>query len=469
MEINETEIKGVYIVEPAVFGDNRGWFTESYSAASFAKAGLNYDFVQDNHSYSARKGVLRGLHFQNNPMAQTKLVRCTRGSILDVAVDIRRGSDTYLKYVTAVLSAENKRQLLVPRGCAHGFVTLEDDSEVQYKTDNFYSKEHDRGIRFDDPAIGVPWNTDNPVLSDKDGNSPLLKDSDCNFTIKVLVTGAKGQLGHDMLSLLREKGYECLGADIDEFDITDAAATDTFIRAYAPDVVVHCSAYTAVDKAESDAERCCAVNVTGSKNIARVCAAIGAKLVYISTDYVYGGGGDAPHETDAPKNPAGVYARTKLAGEVACAAHVKKLFVVRTSWVFGTNGNNFVKTMLRLADEKKELNVVNDQTGSPTYSADLAAFLFHLINTDKYGTYNFCNEGFCTWYDFAAEIFRLFGKKVKLNAVTSAQYKTAATRPANSRLSKKTLIDCGYPPPPHWTDALTRYKAELQAVKKEKE
>lgn len=181
MKVIDTEIKEVKIIEPDCFGDHRGWFMESYSLEKFKNAGIDVVFTQDNHSFSAAKGTLRGLHFQNHPMAQTKLVRCTKGKILDIAVDIRKNSSTYMKWISVELSEENKKQLLIPQGFAHGFVTLTDDVEVQYKVDNGYSKEHDRGIRFDDPSIGVKWGIENPILSEKDIHAPLLKDSDANF------------------------------------------------------------------------------------------------------------------------------------------------------------------------------------------------------------------------------------------------------------------------------------------------
>ena len=181
MKLINTELDGVYILEARIFGDNRGWFLESYSYKVFKEIGLDINFVQDNHSYSALKGTLRGLHFQNHPMAQTKLVRCTRGKILDVAVDLRKGSPTYKKWIAVELSDENKRQLLIPKGFAHGFLTLTDNVEVQYKVDEYYSKEHDRSIRYDDPEIGINWGIINPILSNKDKYAPFLKDSDCNF------------------------------------------------------------------------------------------------------------------------------------------------------------------------------------------------------------------------------------------------------------------------------------------------
>ena len=177
----DTKIPGVYIIEPQVFGDHRGYFMETYSTKAFADIGITNEFVQDNQSFNAKKGTLRGIHFQNAPMAQAKLVRVTKGAVLDVAVDLRKGSPTYKQWVGVELSAENKRMLFIPRGFGHGFVTLTDDVEFCYKVDNLYSKECDRGIRFNDPEIGVNWGVTDPVLSQKDTTSPMLKDSDCNF------------------------------------------------------------------------------------------------------------------------------------------------------------------------------------------------------------------------------------------------------------------------------------------------
>lgn len=181
MNLEKTGIEGLYVVEPSVYGDNRGWFMESYSAKSFEKFGLCFDFVQDNHSMSLQKGTLRGLHFQNNPKAQTKLVRCTQGKILDVAVDLRKGSPTYLKWFAIELSEQNKKQLLIPKGFAHGFLTLTDNVQVQYKVDEYYCPDLDRSIRYDDPDIRIDWPIDNPILSDKDKNAPFLRESDINF------------------------------------------------------------------------------------------------------------------------------------------------------------------------------------------------------------------------------------------------------------------------------------------------
>lgn len=181
MTLNETAINGVFEIEPKIFGDNRGWFYESYSKEKFAKLGITNEFIQDNRSFSAQKGTLRGLHCQKNPMAQAKLITCLKGAILDVAVDIRKGSPTYMKWIAVELNEENKKMLLIPKGCLHGFVTLTDNVEVTYKVDELYSPENDRSIRFDDPAFGVEWGCENPVLSEKDKNAPLYCDSDVDF------------------------------------------------------------------------------------------------------------------------------------------------------------------------------------------------------------------------------------------------------------------------------------------------
>ena len=265
--------------------------------------GLKVDFVQDNHSFSASKGTLRGLHFQLDPKAQTKLVRCTSGRILDVAVDLRKGSPTYKEWVAVELSSDNKRQLLIPKGFAHGFLALTGNVEVQYKVDEYYAPELDRSVRFDDPEIGIHWGIENPILSDKDRNAPLLRDSDVNFSIKVLVTGASGQLGYDVVKRLKELGIPVLSTDRSTLDVTDKVQVQTYLGAQHPDVVIHCAAYTAVDKAEDERQICYAVNVEGTRNIAETVREIGAAIVYISTDYVFDGSGKEPHSEDQSTSP----------------------------------------------------------------------------------------------------------------------------------------------------------------------
>ena len=279
--------------------------------------------------------------------------------------------------------------------------------------------------------------------------------------MKILVTGYNGQLGYDVVKELNSRSVECRGVDREDFDITDRDETVGYICDYAPDAIIHCAAYTAVDRAEDDEENCRKVNADGTENIAVACEKLRAKMLYVSTDYVYGGDGEAPFETDSPTNPKNVYGVTKLEGEKAVMKYTDKFFIVRTSWVFGINGSNFVKTMLRLGDEKENLNVVCDQVGSPTYTPDLARLICDLIVTEKYGIYHGTNENFCSWAEFAAEIMKLGGKKTVINPVPSSEYPTKAERPHNSRLSKKCLDEAGIKRLPTWQDALKRFLKEM--------
>lgn len=275
--------------------------------------------------------------------------------------------------------------------------------------------------------------------------------------MKILVTGAKGQLGYDVCKVLLDRNIEHIGVDIADFDITDAVATEAYIKQYRPDAVIHCSAYTAVDKAEDEPELCYKVNVDGTKNIAQVCRQINAKMMYISTDYVFPGTGEHPYEVEDATGPLSVYGKTKLQGELAVKELVQKYFIARISWVFGSNGNNFMETMLRLGKEREEISVVADQIGSPTYTADLAPLLCDMIATDKYGTYHATNEGYCSWAEFAEEIFRVAGYPTKVKYISTEEYPTRAIRPKNSRMSKIKLEQKDFSYLNDWKSAVKRY------------
>ena len=279
--------------------------------------------------------------------------------------------------------------------------------------------------------------------------------------MKVLVTGVGGQLGYDVIKELEKRNIDCIGVDRAEFDITDFEASHKFITDYMPDAVIHCSAYTAVDKAEDEPELCYLVNAVGTENIAKICKEIDAKMVYISTDYVFDGTKDGYYDVNDIPNPINVYGKTKLAGEKVVQEFLDKYFIVRISWVFGINGNNFVKTMLRLGKERSVLNVVDDQIGSPTYTADLAPLLVDMIHTDKYGIYNATNEGECSWAEFAEEIFKVAGMNVKVNHITTDEYLAKARRPINSRMSKKCIENVFYKLP-YYQKALIRYFEEFK-------
>jgi len=279
--------------------------------------------------------------------------------------------------------------------------------------------------------------------------------------VKVLVTGVGGQLGYDIIKKLEERHIDCIGTDREEFDITDLETAHRFITNYMPDAVIHCSAYTAVDKAEDEPKLCHLVNAVGTENIAKICKEIDAKMIYISTDYIFDGTKDGYYEVNDIPNPINVYGKTKLAGEKIVQEILDKYFIVRISWVFGINGNNFVKTMLRLGKERSELNVVADQIGSPTYTADIAPLLIDMIQTDSFGIYHATNEGECSWAEFAEEIFRIAGMNVKINHITTDDYPTKAQRPMNSRMCKDSLVNYGFYKLPSWRIALKKYLENL--------
>ena len=303
--------------------------------------------------------------------------------------------------------------------------------------------------------------------------------------MKVFVTGACGQLGHDLINELSKRNIECMGSDLApsysgvqdgsaattapyvSVDITDADAVMKAVEAYAPDAVVHCAAWTAVDAAEDDDKKDIveAVNVKGTANIADACGKTGAKMLYLSTDYVFDGQGETPWDPDCTDYaPLSVYGKSKLGGELAVREKLEKYFIVRIAWVFGLNGKNFIATMLRLSETHDELSVVCDQIGTPTYTYDLSRLLVDMILTDKYGTYHATNEGgYISWADFAEAIMQEAGKKTVIKRVTTAEYGLSkAARPFNSRLDKSKLVKNGFKPLPDWRDALRRYLKEIE-------
>lgn len=279
--------------------------------------------------------------------------------------------------------------------------------------------------------------------------------------MKVLVTGVNGQLGHDVMIHLQLQGIEAVGVDIQDFDLTEEEEVMNYVRKVQPTAIIHCAAYTAVDKAESEPARCCRINGEGTRNLVRAAISVKAKMMYVSTDYVFPGEGAEPYETMDPKGPQNIYGQSKLQGEMAVISEMTACFIVRTSWVYGVNGSNFVKTMLRLGAERDSVNVVCDQIGSPTFSYDLARCLVDLIQTTKYGVYHATNEGFCSWAEFAEAIMEKAGLSCKVHPVLTSQYKTAARRPLNSRMSKDSLDKAGVARLPQWEDALGRYLAEI--------
>lgn len=276
---------------------------------------------------------------------------------------------------------------------------------------------------------------------------------------KVLVTGAAGQLGQDMMAELKKRGHTAIGVDVDEMDITDEEKVMEVISRIRPQAVIHCAAFTAVDAAQDQEDLCRQINAKGTDYVTKACEAVSCKMIYLSTDYVFEGTGERPWEPeDEVKKPLNVYGQTKYEGEQAVRNRTSRYFIVRTAWVFGPHGKNFVRTMLNLAKKYDRITVVNDQFGTPTYTPDLAVLLADLMETEKYGIYHATNEGdYISWYEFACEIFKLAGKEISVVPVSSEEYAAKAKRPKNSRLSKKKIRENGLKPLPQWKDALQRF------------
>lgn len=284
--------------------------------------------------------------------------------------------------------------------------------------------------------------------------------------MKALVTGVKGQLGFDVVNELKNRGHDAVGVDIEEMDITDPESVSRVIGEAAPDVVIHCAAWTAVDAAEDpeNIAKVRAVNAGGTRNIAQVCKKLDCKMMYISTDYVFNGQGTQPWQPDCKDYaPLNVYGQTKLEGELAVANTLEKYFIVRIAWVFGKNGSNFIKTMLNVGKKHDTVRVVSDQIGTPTYTLDLARLLVDMAESEKYGYYHATNEGgYISWYDFTCEIYKQAGYATRVVPVTTAEYGLSkAARPFNSRLDKSKLAENGFQPLPAWQEALQRYLKEI--------
>lgn len=393
---------------------------------------------------------------------------------------MRKDSPTYGKSTAVELTPENGRLLYVPRGFAHGYVALEDKSLFEYYVDNTYMPRMEDGILWNDPALNIDWDgilakcgATEPTLSAKDKVRKTLAENTCEFRRepkRYLITGYKGQLGYDIVRELEARGeHDYLALDIDEMDITNRESVMNIVKKYNPDVIFHCAAWTAVDKAQEESlrDKVYDINVNGTKNLVDSSLEVGAKMIYMSTDYVFDGTKDGVYTEEDKVNPKSVYGETKHKGEEEVRRNPNH-FITRISWVFGINGNNFIKTMLKLSDNHKVLTVVDDQVGSPTYTVDLAKLLVEMAQTDKYGTYNVNNEGYCSWAEFAKYIMEINGKDTEIKPVTTEEYyegkdtTNVAYRPRNSKLDKSKLEENGFERLPSWQDATKRYCKELR-------
>ena len=463
----ETGIEGLYILEPTVFGDERGFFLETYNKKEFEEIGIFDEFVQDNHSKS-KKGVLRGLHFQTRH-SQGKLVRVIKGSVYDVAVDIRKGSSTFGKWYGIELSAENKKMFFIPKGFAHGFLTLEDDTEFQYKCTDFYAPQYDSGIMWNDKDININWNfekyglkEEDIVLSEKDKKHQSFKEyTEKYIGENVLLTGADGQLGQDFQKLFDKSGIKYTATDYKELDVTNKEKVKEFVNSNNFTMIINCAAYNNVDKAEEEPEKCYALNSHGPKYLAEICKEKNIVFVTYSTDFVFDGEKEIPYTEEDIPNPLSIYSKAKLEGE-KYSLEYEKSFVIRTSWVFGMGNNNFCKQVINWSKGKDKLRIVDDQISSPTYSKDLAEYSWKLVQTDKYGLYHLSNDGEASKFEQAQYILKKIGWKGILERAKTEDFPLPAKRAEYSKLDSSKIEKIINKKIPHWKTGIDRFLEEMK-------
>jgi dTDP-4-dehydrorhamnose reductase/dTDP-4-dehydrorhamnose 3,5-epimerase len=442
MVVIKTEFKDLYIIKPNIYNDDRGHFLETFNEDEFKdKTGLEIKFVQDNESES-KLGVLRGLHYQEGISAQSKLVRAVEGLVLDVVVDMRPDSDMFGKTFRIVLSSEDKTQLFIPKGFAHGFISLSKKSTFAYKCDNYYSAEF--GVTLDafDPSLNIDWvlPKDEILRSEKDAKDYLSWDE--AIKKKVLVIGI-GQLGKCIMDEGFDNEMNITYLTSEMLDITNEKHICEYFKKYHYDYVVNGAAYTNVDKAEVDNEINTDVNAWGPFYLATACKKYNMTFIHISSDYVFDGTQKVPYTEKDKLNPLNNYGKAKAKAEFAIEGMLDKYYILRTSWLFSEHGNNFVKTILKLGYEHDKIEVVGNQVGKPTYAGDLALFiLVGLIMNDPkaYGLYHFAGEDEVSWYEFANIIIER--TRMMTDVVRNDNYGTVlAERPRYSVLDTKHLED----------------------------
>ena len=451
MEIIYTKIPGVLLIKTQKFEDNRGWFMETFNESNQL---FDFKDAQDNVSFTKHKGTIRGMHLQIKDASQGKIVTCLKGKLIDVVYDLREESPTYLQKATFELSDENNYLLLIPRGLAHGFQTLSDDVLFMYKCDNVYNKLSERCISYLDKTLNMDWPIKDVIISEKD-KLGLTTEEYKNSLHTVLLIGGSGLLGRALKKQLEDLKFNVLAPTHKELDITKDFILDKYFLKYKPDIVINCAAYTNVNNAEKEARLCIITNVVGTANVTKACELINSKLVYISTEYVFDGTKQSPYIPSDKAHPLNLYGYTKMLGENIVKDY-KKHFIIRTSWLYDNYGSGFPQKIINLANNHKEITVVDDQVGSPTYVQDLAEGISKIISTDNYGIYHLTNQGYCSFYELANKVKELNDLDLIIKPISSEEYRKehpdSVLRPKNSRM----IDDIHHIELPNYEDALIR-------------
>ena len=466
-EIEKIIFDEIKLIKPKIFQDERGFFLEFFNYEEFKKLGIDERFVQDNHSKSKR-GVLRGLHFQTKH-PQGKLVRVIKGAIYDIIVDIRKGSSTFGKWFGVELNSYDKKMLYIPKGFAHGFLTLEDDTEIEYKCNDFYYPQYESGIMYDDKDLNVDWKLEEYritelTLSEKDKKHQSFKEYTERYQGDyVLLTGANGQLGQGFQKLFDKLGVKYIATDYQELDITNKKKVRKYIENNNFTIIINCAAYNNVDKAEEEVEKCYALNAYAPKNLAEICKEKNKIFVTYSTDFIFDGEKEIPYTEEDITNPLSVYSKSKLEGEKYSLKH-EKSFIIRTSWVFGMGNNNFCKQVINWSKSRDTLKIVDDQVSSPTYSKDLAEFSWDLIQTDKFGLYHFSNSGEASKYEQAEYILKKIDWNGKLERAKTDDFPLKAKRAKYSKLDSSKIEKLLNKKIPYWKEGIDRFLEEYKNI-----
>lgn len=466
----ETGIQDLFLIEYFSYQDQRGSFSELYREGIFQKFGIEKSFVQKNQSCSKR-GVLRGLHIQTENF-QGKLLQVLKGKIYDVVVDLRRESPSYGKYYSILLSSEKKLLLWIPEGFAHGFLSLEEETIVQYFCTDYYTPENERGILWSDPTLKIDWKLnefsllkEELLLSEKDRKYPsFLEFEKQQNEKKILILGAEGQLGKEFQEFFRKEEIPFLATDRDTLDITQRICCKEFMKIHDISHVIDCAAYNEVDQAEQEQDVCYRINTRALELWKNLCEEKKIPFLTFSTDFVFDGKQEIPYLEVEKAKPLSTYGKTKLEGEKKALQYSKSL-VIRTSWLFGKYGNNFCRKLLFEAKKKKELMIVDDQISAPTYTKHLVEFSWELFHKANYGLYHISNDGETSKYDQAKFILEKISWSGKLLRAKTENFGNAAQRPKYSKLDSRKTEFILQKKIPHWKIAIQEYLREIGELK----